>query len=253
MSSILLSLFALAAVIVIGKAMANRANTQLISVVQLAGGIALCTLGVLLSFGGPARMLLGMSLGALGLLLLLRRAQRGPVGQMGTAGGPQGQVSQVRTRFIDMMLDHETGEMTGAVLSGAFAGRSLDQLTAEERIDLLAELQSDPQSAQVYEAWLDRAEPDWRENWGFAGDGSADDSAQGAAGGGRRAGSGSSGPAAPTTRSAALAILGLDDGASDDDVRAAHRDLMKKLHPDQGGSTYLAMQINAAKDFLLAR
>ena len=53
------------------------------------------------------------------------------------------------------------------------------------------------------------------------------------------------------TRQRALEILGLKEGASDEAVRQAHRDLMRKIHPDHGGSGYLAGQINAARDFLL--
>ena len=46
-------------------------------------------------------------------------------------------------------------------------------------------------------------------------------------------------------------MLGLQEGASDDDIRAAHRKLILQTHPDKGGSDYLASKINEAKDVLL--
>jgi hypothetical protein len=93
---------------------------------------------------------------------------------------------------------------------------------------------ADPQSAQIIETYLDRVHPTWREDMA-------------------RAQGENSGPEGHMTRAQALEILDLDEDASDDDVRRAHRDLMMKMHPDRGGSTFLAAKINEAKDVLLGR
>lgn len=60
--------------------------------------------------------------------------------------------------------------------------------------------------------------------------------------------------AAPTVqldKQQAYNVLGLNSGASADEIRAAHKRLQRATHPDAGGSTYLAAQINAARDLLL--
>jgi DnaJ-like protein len=141
--------------------------------------------------------------------------------------------SVVRTPYLEMALDHATGAISGRVLQGRFAGRAFSDFTNAERTDFLAELRSnDAQGAQLFEAYLDRAFPGWN------------------------AGGGDSGPRARTTSRGmtvdeAYLVLGLSRGATREDVQTAHRNLMKRFHPDQGGSTYLASQVNEAKDVLL--
>jgi DnaJ-domain-containing protein 1 len=144
-----------------------------------------------------------------------------------------GQTSRVTTRFLVMELDHDTGAMRGEVLVGRFQGRTLASLSLEQLLELHAECAADPQSAAVLAAYLDREQgPDWRE--------------QGAPGAAQEP------PASgPMTREQAWEILGLEPGASRDAVLAAHRRLMQRLHPDRGGSNWLAAQINRAKDVLL--
>ena len=166
------------------------------------------------------------------------RSSAGGLGHFGTSTAGQTS-SEVRTDSLSMQLDHATGELEGEVLRGPFAGRSLDSLGLRELLDLLADFQrEDPRSVALLETYLDRRQPDWRAHV----DG---EQAQGGA------------QAAATDgimdESTACSILGLAPGASTDDIKAAHRRLMTKLHPDHGGSSYLAAQLNQAKDFLLSR
>jgi DnaJ-domain-containing protein 1 len=141
-----------------------------------------------------------------------------------------------------MELDHDSGHMEGKALSGRFAGRLLSTLSDTEAMELLDELhQSGAPEAAVMEAYLDWRLPGWRDQ--------DQDSTKRANGGRARA-------RARGTRMSteeAYAVLGIGPGASDDDIRQAHRRLMMKMHPDQGGSTYLAARINEAKEVLLGR
>ena len=158
----------------------------------------------------------------------IHKAARGPTG-----GGR----SNVRTDYLDMELDHDSGEMFGTVRTGEFAGRTLNALTLDDLLALLAECHGpDPQSAAVLAAYLDRAYPDWRERAGEAG---------------RRAGQGAPPPSGGMTVEEARQVLGVGEDAGDDEIKAAHRQLIKQFHPDQGGSSYLAAKINEAKDILL--
>lgn len=164
-----------------------------------------------------------------------QRARTGDDQLDGRAGGDQR--SSVETTWLRMQLDHATGRMDGDVLQGRHAGRRLSSLNFEELILLLRDCQShDNQAAALLEAYLDRSiGEDWRER---ATQGDPGETASPAANG-------------AMTREQAWDVLGLQPGASDTEIRAAHRRLMKKFHPDQGGSTYLAAQINRAKDLLL--
>ena len=147
------------------------------------------------------------------------------------SGSSGGQSSSVRTAWLEMQLDHDSGDMRGTILRGQYAGRQLDALDKAALQSLHAEA-DDPESRRLLEAWLDRTlGPDWRKDFE---------------------------PRPPPerattgmTRAEALKVLGLSEGAREDDIRAAHRRLMLQNHPDRGGSDYLASKINEAKDVLL--
>jgi hypothetical protein len=153
------------------------------------------------------------------------------------SGPAVGNVSEVETDFLRMTLDHDSGTMEGTVRRGAQQGRHLSELSQAELAALWRECRAeDEASAKLLETYLDRIAPGWRDGAG--------QSAGGA--GGTRAGN-----AAAMSRDEAYAILGIERGASTEEVKAAYHRLMLKLHPDHGGSTYLAARINAARDLLL--
>lgn len=156
--------------------------------------------------------------------------------RMAGGGGSGGQTSDVNTRFLRMTLDHDSGEMSGEVLEGAFAGRRIETLGVGELLQLLQTCWvEDQQSAQVLEAYLNRVHPDWRQQAG--------DSTGGESGRAR--------PGGAMTRAEALDILGLHEGATEAEIKDAHHRLIAGLHPDRGGSSYLAAKINQARDTLL--
>lgn len=144
-----------------------------------------------------------------------------------------GQSSSVETKYLRMLLNHDTGEMDGEVIAGRYAGRQLSELDLNALLILVNECRDDQQSVNVLQAYLDRMHPDWQEQ-AEQGSGQASANTKG-----------------PMTEQDALDILGLEPGASREDIIAAHRRLMQKVHPDRGGSDYLAAEINAAKDLLL--
>ncbi|HJW41609.1 MAG TPA: DnaJ domain-containing protein [Rhizomicrobium sp.] len=153
-------------------------------------------------------------------------------GKLGGSGSSSGRQSSVRTAWLEMELDHDSGEMRGTVLQGSYAGRRLDQLGRDALAELYANA-PDPETKRLLEAWFERAHgADWRDVY----EKSEQPPPRAAAG---------------MTRAEALKVLGLKDGASADEIRAAHRRLMVQNHPDRGGTDYLASKINEAKDVLL--
>lgn len=154
--------------------------------------------------------------------------------------------SSVDTAYLRMTLDHNTGAMDGMVLKGAFQGRALSSLSREALLALLDECRvEDPPSARVLEAYLDRAEPSWRQGEAGA------EQAAGTGGQSRGGGSGAAPGRNRMSRQEALELLGLKTDATPEQIKEAHRRLMNKNHPDKGGSTYLAAKINEAKEVLL--
>jgi len=201
-------------------------------VVKASGGLVSLGLAVFLGLRGEIGVALPLGAFGLGLLGWL---PFGPAGFSQRTQKSTGQVSRVRSSFFEMELDHDTGAMRGRVLAGQYQGVTLEALDVATLSGLLNEV--DEESRALLMAYLDRRAPGWREN------------AQGDAAAGR-------GQAAATgkmTEEEAYQILGLEAGASAHAISRAHRALMKKLHPDQGGSTYLAARVNEAKDVLLRR
>jgi hypothetical protein len=205
----------------------------LTKVLRPAGGIVAVAVAVFLFFRGQEGVAIPLGLFGLGLL------GWGPFASAGwfqrTQKSP-GQVSRVKSSFIEMELDHDSGAMRGTILAGEHRGASLDSLDVPTLLSLLAECDAD--SRALLTAYLDRREPGWRDD-------AQDGPAAGAGAGPARSGK--------MTEQEAYQILGLAPGAGEEDIARAHRSLMKKLHPDQGGSTYLAAKINEAKEVLTRR
>ncbi len=224
------------------KLFANASPALLSRLVKQAGGVACVGAGLFILMRG--NMEVGLGLGGLGLWLL---GWSVPFGwgkfftSVGTPGGSTG-ASRVRSAMIEMELDHATGVMLGHVLAGAYEGRQLDELPRPQCEDLYETCRrDDPDGARLLEAYLHRRFPGWRP----AGD--ADSDAGGGPDGGRARASGK------MSEDEAYEILGLKKGATAEDISRAHRSLMKKLHPDHGGTTSLAARVNEAKDVLLRR
>jgi hypothetical protein len=232
MPTLIIGILALILVLWLLNSFVRSDPHKIAAVSKTAGGIL--ALAGAAFFGVRGRLEVAIPLGVTGLGLL-GWLPWGPAGFGARTRKSSGQVSRVRTAFIEMELTHDTGAMHGRILVGRHEGAALDALDIPTLVGFLAEI--DEESRALLATYLDRRDPAWREH------------AQGDAAAGR----GAAPRSGPMTQQEAYQILGLEPGASAEEIGRAHRSLMKKLHPDQGGSTYLAARINEAKDTLLRR
>ncbi len=238
----LLGIALLGLVLLVARWFARADPKTLVLLVKWVGGTVLALVLFYLVVSGRAAWAIGA---VIGLLPFVRRLLRvGALFRAGFAnvggrrrGGER--ASNVETAYLAMTLDHETGEIDGMVLKGAFEGRRLSNLSLDELLALLGECaRADPASVPLVESFLDRGpHRDWRERMRARAE--REGARTGAAGG------------EAMTVEEAREILGVAADASPEEIRRAHRLLMQKNHPDHGGSTYLAAKINRAKEVLL--
>jgi hypothetical protein len=233
MQYVIVGALAIAVLYGLVQALVNLPTQTLVRIVRLIVGLGLIGVGALLIF---ARQF-GFGIGAIIVgIAALYRGRIGPL-NLGGASRSAGKTSSVRSRFIETSLDHDSGDLRGMVREGQFAGRALDDLDEQDLAALAREIAGDTDSEALLEAYLDRRFPGGRTN--------AENDPGPRPGGATQSGA--------MTDEEAYQVLGLSPGAGEAEIRAAHRRLLKGVHPDQGGSTFLAARINQAKDQLLRR
>src|SRR5262245_20383296 len=182
-------------------------------VTKVGGGLLALGLAVFLGLRGEIGIAIPLGVFGLGLLGWV---PFGPAGFTARTQKSGGQTSQVRSTYFEMELEHDTGAMRGRVLAGRHQGADLERLDVQTLVGMLSEI--DEESRALLMAYLDRRDPTWSEH------------AETDAAAGRHASS-----SGKMSEQEAYQILGLEAGASAEDISRAHRTLMKKLHPDQGG------------------
>ena len=208
----------------------RAAYLQIILGAAVVGVVILTLMGKMHWLGAAITGLLVVARQMLPLLIRLLPMLGGLRGQAGNTGSKQ---SEVSARILTMTLDHDSGDLSGVVLEGSFKDWLLEELDRQQLDELLAYCQrEDADSAQLLASYLEQRFPD-------------DETAH------ERAESDHPHNATGLSRAEALSLLGLEEGATHDEIISAHRTLIQKVHPDRGGSDYLAAKINEAKDFLL--
>lgn len=225
------------------------ANAEPAAIKRAGKWIAICLLGfvaLFLALTGRLTAAFGLMMGVVAFgwrlfnMLSMFQNMRGMFGGLGGFGGgaqaSTGQSSRVESSFLRMTLDHDSGRMDGEIIAGEFQGNHLSAMTLENLLLFRTALANDNDSLGLLDAYLDRAHIGWRDDVQGAHDRQSSDQMS---------------PSGAMTENEALSILGLEPGADRKAVKTAYRHLMAKVHPDKGGSVYLAAKINEAKDFLL--
>jgi hypothetical protein len=208
----------------------RAAYLQIILGAAVVGVVILTLMGKMHWLGAAITGLLVVARQMLPLLIRLLPMLGSLRGQAGSTGSKQ---SEVSARILTMTLDHDSGDLSGVVLEGPFKDWLLEELDRQQLDELLAYCQrEDADSAQLLASYLEQRFPD-------------DETVH------ERAESDHPHNATGLSRAEALSLLGLEEGATHDEIISAHRTLIQKVHPDRGGSDYLAAKINEAKDFLL--
>lgn len=229
MSAFLAVLAAVLVLIVMLTGFMRIDAARLASAMRTSGPLALGAIGLAVLFTGRAGIG-GMMLSGAAAWYASMRSRQPP-----SMPSP-GMRSTVRTAALEMELNHDDGSLEGTVLAGRHEGKTLGAMGFQELRELYSELSTDSESRQLLETYLDGRFPVWR----------ADAKANGGDGHGIAPGSGA------MTKEEAYKVLGLETGATTADIRQAHRRLMQRLHPDIGGTSFLAARINEAKDVLLS-
>ena len=220
----IIGLAVLAALLIGGHSLASADPRKLARALKITAAVILAALAGFFALTGKFAFAPPLILVA---IMLLRNR---PIFGGGSRPSP-GQKSDVKTDWLQASLNHDTGEMDAAILRGQFKGKKLSELTLQQLLELEKEAASDEQTMTILHTFLDRyfsEETETKEQQTRA----------------RSAGGAMS-------QQEALEILELQGSASAQEIKSAHRRLMKKFHPDHNGSDYMAAKINEAKELLL--
>jgi hypothetical protein len=219
----------LVALLAAGRALADAEPATVRRLSLWAGGLlALGLAWVLMETGQIIALLV---LVVVGVVLAWRSEASIKRWVHGEGRGPR-RSSTVKSDYLRLSLDHDTGTMTGSVRKGPYQGQRIEDLDIADLLALRHEvMKADPPSIMLLESYLDGFMPDWRKSESEPGESATNTLSM--------------------TREEALAVLGLQANAKTADILAAHVRLMMKLHPEQGGSDRLVEQVNRAKEVLL--